>query len=465
MSSINLLSPVLDGGIQNVNFVNGRVLTADDLTAERKANLQRQRYLGQCIGDGIDGGLAVTVSASSVPFGQQVVTVTAGLALNRNGEVLYLGSNTDVTLAPAPQPASPNAGLFVPCNPPQTQLSNPGIYILTVMPASGFQGQVPIVQLNSTGVAASCGSAFATAGVQFRLPQITLDTTGSPLQNSLFQLATKIQSQLANNASQASVAPSLSQLRNGLAYACYGTEQVEQYAADPLDFLSQTPKTSPPFSSYGVVDQSRAARLLTDCEVPLALLYCTQAGIQFVDMWSVRRRITRGPVTRKVPLLEGDRRVSEAEATLLQFEDHMQSLLNGPTKLDQIVMGDFFFFVPAAGMVEITGNGIGAVNPKAQLAGFDLPTFFGAHASKDIATTNGNLLRDLFHDALYYEPIQLTTPGKIQLYLVWENLQAVNAALGGRLAAIFASGALSYRGIARYGTAKRSLSRFAPRVI
>jgi len=461
MSAVNLLSPVLNGGIQNVNFVNGRVLTAEDLTGERRANLQRQRYLGQCVGEGVDHGFAIKVSASSIPFGQQVVTVTAGLALNRNGEVLYLGSDTDVTLAAAPQPGPVNGGLFAPCTPPQTQLSNPGIYILTVMPASGFQGQAPIVQLNSTGVAASCGSAFATAGVQFRLLQITLDTAGSPLQASLFQLANQIQSQLANNASQVSVAPALSQLRNGLAYACFGTEQVEQYATDPLDFLSQ----ASPFSSYGAVDQSRAAGLLTNCEVPLALLYWTPAGIQFVDMWSVRRRITREPATRKLPLLEGDRRVSEAEAMLLQFEDHMQSLLAGPSALNTISADNYFLFLPAAGMVEVTSNGIDAVTTGAQLTGFVLPTFFGVHASRDIATTNGNLLRDLFEDALYQEPIQLSSTGEIQLYLVWENLQAVNAGTTARLAALFASGALRYRGIARYGTAKWNLSRYAPRVI
>ena len=460
MSAVNLLSPVLDDGIQNVNFVNGRVLTAEDLTAERRANLLRQRLLGQCVGDGVDFGLAVKLSAASVAFGQQVVTVTAGVALNRNGEVLQLGSDTDVTLAAPPQAGPANAGLFAPCNPPQTQLTNPGIYVLTVLPASGFQGQVPVVQLNSGQVAASCNSAFATAGVQFRLFQVSLDTAGSPLQNSLFQLANQIQSAFANNATLASQAPALSQLRNGLAYACFGTEQVEQYAVNPLVFLSQ----AAPFSSYGLVDQARAAGLLIDCEVPLALLYWTPAGVQFLDMWSVRRRVTREPETRKLPLLEGDRRVAESEAMLLQFEDHVQSLLAGTTGLNAISADAYFLFLPAAGMVEVTGNGIDAVKSPAPLTGFDLGTFFGSHASKDVATTNGNLLRDLFQDALYCEPIQLANAGKIQLYLVWENLLAVNGG-SAPLAVVFADGSLRYRGIARFGTAKFGFSRFAPRVI
>ena len=53
MSAVSLLTPILTGGIQNVNFVNGRVLTAADMTAERTANLQRQRLLGTCIGAGV----------------------------------------------------------------------------------------------------------------------------------------------------------------------------------------------------------------------------------------------------------------------------------------------------------------------------------------------------------------------------------------------------------------------------
>jgi hypothetical protein len=461
MSGVNLLSPVLEGGIQNVNFVNGRVLTAEDMTAERRASLQRQRLLGTCAGEGVSNGLEVTISSSSVPFGQQVAHVTAGLAVNRNGDILQLGTDTDVTLAAPAAPAPANSGLFTPCQPPQTQLTNPGIYVLTILPASGYQGQVPVVQLNSTGVAASCSSQYATSGVQFRLLQLILDPAGSALQASLLALANQIQTQLASGASAASVAPALSQFRNGMAYACFGTERVEQYAANPLDFLGGASS----FTSYGLLDQARDAGLLTGCEVPLALVYWTSAGIQFVDMWAARRRLTLGALTGKLPLVEGDRRVSEAEAMFLQFEDHAQSLLSGPAGLATIAADAYFLFLPPAGMVEVTANGITAVTTNAPLTGFDPPTFFGAHASKDIATTNGNLLRELFHDALYHEPIPLANAGEIQLYLVWDNLQAVNGGGTSRLAAVFASGALRYRGIARFGTAKWSLSRFAPRVI
>ena len=445
MSGVNLLSAILDGGIQNVNFVNGRVLTAEDMTAERRANLLRLRLLGRSVGDGVDYGLKVTRSPNSIAFGQQAVQVTAGLALNRNGDMLQLGSDAEVTLTAPAQAAPANAGLFAPCAPPQTQLTNPGIYVLTIMPASGFQDQVPVVQLSSAAVSTSCSSRFATAGVQFRLQQLTLDVTGSPLQSSLYLLANQIQTQLANNASIASVAPSLSQLQNGLAYACFGVEQSAQIATNPLSTGTNT----------GVIQLARTAGTLTNCEVPLALLYWTPAGIQFIDTWAVRRSIAQQPFAH----------VTEAEAMRLQFENQMQVVLSNASGLSTISADAYFLYLPPAGMVQTTGNGITAVTTTSALNGFDLPTFFGAHASQDIATTNGNLLRELLADAVYHEPIQLANTGEIQLYLVWENLQAVNSGGSASLAVVFSSGALRYRGIPRFATAKWSLSRFAPRVI
>ena len=53
MSAVDLLTPILNGGIQNINFVNGTVLDGRELTGERKATLQRQRLIGKCVGDGV----------------------------------------------------------------------------------------------------------------------------------------------------------------------------------------------------------------------------------------------------------------------------------------------------------------------------------------------------------------------------------------------------------------------------
>jgi hypothetical protein len=460
MSAVSLLTPILTGGIQNVNFVNGRVLTAADMTAERTANLERQRLLGTCVGDGVASGFEVTVSPSSIAFGTQVVHVTAGVAVNRNGDVLQLVSDTDVTLATPAQTAPANSGLFAPCQPPRTQLTNPGIYILTVMPATGYQGQAPMTPLNSSGVATSCTSQYATAGVQFRLAQLTLASTGTGLQPSLYTLANQIQTQLNNNASGASVAPALSQFRNGLAYACFGIELLEAYPTNPFEFLSQ-----PPPPSYGLIEQARSAGLLTDCEVTLALLYWTPGGLQFVDLWSVRRRLTEGAITGAWPLLVGDRRRGEAEAMFLQFEDQVQSLLASETNLASVTADSYFLYLPPAGILPVTGDGISTVTGTPATPAFDMAAFFGAHASKDVATTDGNMLRTLFSAALEYEPMPLAQTRVIQLYLVWENFQAVNGGAAAPLALLFASPAMPYQGIAHFGAAQWNRSRFAPRVI
>lgn len=467
MSSVSLLTPVLNGGIQNVNFVNGRVLTAADMTAERIANLQRQGLLGSSLGAGIASGFEVTPSSSSVPGGQQVVHIAAGVAINLNGDVLQLANDTDLTLTAPAQAAAANSGLFVACQPPQTQLTNPGIYVLTVLPASGYQGQVPVTQLNSGGVGTSCTSQYATAGVQFRLAQITLTSTGTGLQPALYALANQILSELNSGGSAAAVAPALSQLRNGLAYACFGVEQLEAYPANPFEFLSQTP-------SYGLIDQSRSSGLLTNCEVPLAMLYWTPGGLQFIDLWGVRRRLTQVATTEQWPLFAGDRRRSEAEAMYLQFQDHMQSLVASGGDLSSVTVDSYFMYLPPAGILPVTGDGIPIVTGTPATPGFDLAGFFGAHISKDVALTDGDLLRNLFFTALDYEPILLTQTGEIQLYLVWENVQAINASGAQQLALVFASPAIRYQGVARFtphaetagaGTARWGRSRFAPHVI
>jgi hypothetical protein len=465
MSAVGLLTPILTGGIQNVNFVNGRVLTSADLTAERTANLQRQRLLGNAIGDGVASGLQVTLSASSVAYGQQIVHIAAGLAVNRNGDLLQLPADTDITLTAPAQSAAANGGLFAPCQPPQMQLTNPGIYVLTILPASGYQGQAPTTQLNSNGVASACTSQYATAGVQFRLAQLTLASTGTGLQPALYLLANQIQSQLASGGSASAVAPALSQLRNGLAYACFGVEQLEAYPASPFEFLTQ-PQT------YGLIDQVRASGLLTNCEVPLALLYWTSAGVQFLDLWSVRRRLTQSAISQQWPLLDGDRRRSEAEAMFLQFEDQIQSLLAANSA--DVIADRYFLYLPPAGILPVTGNGITVVTGTPATPALDMAAFFAEHIPQDVATTDGDLLRNLFFLALDYEPISLAQTGEIQLYVVWENVQAVNGGGSGQLAIVFASPAIRYQGIARFvpkadtagaGTARWSISRFAPRVI
>ncbi len=442
MSAVSLLTPILNGGIQNVNFVNGRVLTAADLTAERSANLQRQRLLGTCIGSGVASGFEVTLSASSIASGQQVAHVTAGLAVNPNGDVLQLTADTDVSLTIPPQAAPANGGLFAPCQPPQTQLSNPGIYVLTVLPASGYQGQAPMAQLNSGGLGVSCTSQYATAGVQFRLAQVTLASTGTGLQPKLYTLANQILTQLNSNGSAATVAPLLSQFRNGLAYLCFGIEQLAGYATNPFAGLPQQSS----LDSYGLIDSQRAAGLITGCEVPLAVVYWSPQGIQFLDMWAVRRPIFPASPSEYWPLPSGRRRTSEGLAMFLQFQDHIANLPStlGTASVSSVVANSYFFYLPPAGLLPL-----GNVTPS---AGFDYLQFFSNRTYRNPVFIEGAKLGNIFNSSFLYPPIDLSKQELLWVYQVRENQDTIGTNSGSAppVYMLFTNGQMDFQGKARF---------------
>ncbi len=441
LTPVSLLTPILNGGIQNVNFVNGRVLTAADMTAERTANLQRQRLLGTGVGAGVIAGLEVTLSASSVAYGQQVVQVTAGSAVNLNGDVLQLVSNTNLALSAPAQTTSTNAGLFVACQPPQTQLTNPGIYVLTIMPVSGYQGQVPMTQLNSEGVGTSCTSQYATAGVQFRMTPVTLNATGSPLQTNLLTLANQIQSQLNSGATVASVAPQLSQFRNGLAHVCFGTETLATYAANPFP-TSQTSS----FDSYGLADSLRTAELMSDCEVPLAIIYWTPGGIQFVDLWSVRRPVFPLDASEEWPLFSGRRRTAEGLAMFLQFQDQLSGLSStvGTGALGSVAATSYFYYLPAAGFIPV-----GNVSPG---TGFDYLEFFSNRTYRNPVFIEGAKLSPVLRTAFSYPPIDLSKQEMLWIYQVRENQDVTvgSGATAPPLYMLFTNGQIAFQGDAKY---------------
>src|SRR2546423_9301844 len=90
-SRIDLQQPVLDGGIRSINFFNGRLLSARDLTREQTATREADRRLGQAVGDGIAYGLEVSKTPGA-GNDSPAVSVEAGLAINRNGPTLMLAS-------------------------------------------------------------------------------------------------------------------------------------------------------------------------------------------------------------------------------------------------------------------------------------------------------------------------------------------------------------------------------------
>ncbi|HET9918303.1 MAG TPA: hypothetical protein VFQ30_00580 [Ktedonobacteraceae bacterium] len=432
MSTRNLTEAILDGGIYSINFFNGRLLSGEDLSQEQGANSEARRRMGLAIGDGIAAGLEVSESVDASKPDAPVVTVKAGLAVNRQGNTLELAADTDVSLVMPGTSAGTSQGLFATCQPPGTYIAGAGVYLLTVAPATGTQGLASVSGLGN--VAASCNVRYNIDGVQFRLIAVNLPV--ETVQDS-------------------------TRLRNVLAHLCFGTSDflVQTFAFEPLSNALQ--------GGYGLLDTLRQSGgtqvgCLTDADVPLAMISWTlDNGIEFIDRWSVRRRITRPSPDTRWPLLIGDRRRSEAEAMFLQFEDQVRDIsTNEVDNMRTMVATQRFTTLPPFGFLPMVGGG--------SITGFEFNTFFGTFSQRPLSTdtiamTNGNLLRPLLQEALYHDPISLIGPdtsSKFQLYSIWENVQAVQNGLTDQLTLVFASSTLPYRGIARFGYANLGLSHF-----
>jgi hypothetical protein len=433
MTTRNLAEAILEDGIRSVNFFNGRLLSGEDLSQEQAANSEERKRLGRAIGDGIVSGLEVTASTTGGSTGAPRVTVQPGLAINRLGQTLRLTNSVDVSLIAASAGGTASTqSPFVTCTPPQAgpYIAGAGVYLLTIAPATGSEGRAPVSGLGN--VSAFCNTRYTIEGVQFHLLQVSV--AQSELQDS-------------------------DHLRNRLAYACFGTSDalVQTFFQNPLGPSVQ--------QGYGLLDtmrQGSAGACLSDGDVPLALLYWTvDAGIAFIDLWSVRRRITRPTADTRWPLFISDRRLSESEAMFLQFEGHIQDIIaSEQNTLNSFAAAQHFVYLPPLGILPMQRTG--------SAAGFDPGVFFGSLASNNLELTDGNLLRTLMHEAMYYEPIDLTDTShtnRVQLYAIWENVQAFQAQQTDQLALVFTSHTLPYHGVARFGYAHWHLSRFASLVI
>ena len=419
MVTQQLSTRIQAGGLRSPNFFNGRLLTGEDLTAEHEANHRARDWLGQAVGEGVVSGLQVDVGVGSTPAAP-VVTVTAGLALNRAGHALFLDTQVDLSLvqssASTAATGSAQGGSFVDCKPPQAgvYVTGAGVYLLVLAPASGTEGRAQVSGLGN--VDATCNSRSLVDGVQFRLIQL--------------QIA-------ASDLSDAA------RLRNRVAYQCLG-------AADPrLVNFTLAPFTNAA-TRYGLLDDLRS-ETLTDCDVPLALIYWTaQAGIGFVDLWSVRRRVYHAPITARWPLLIGDRRLAEHEAAFLQFQAHLATLLMTLSEPRSARAVDNFAYLPPVGFV-----------PLAQVGGppgFEQATFFTNISCRSPVAIEGAGVESLVRRAIDLPPIDLHASPAAILYFVREN-QDTRLPHGAPYL-IFTSPHVPYVGAARYDVTHWEYGRY-----
>ena len=404
-SQISLQQPILDGGIRSINFFNGRLLSARDLTREQSANREADRRLGRAIGEGIVYGLEVS-SASASTQESPVVTVEPGLAINRIGQTLMLTAKTDVALVRRATPGPGSTEPFGECAPLQsgTYIAGAGVYLLTITPAQGTEGRAVTHSLDNA--TAACNTDTTVTAVQFRLIQLDQQLSATEMLDQ-------------------------NKLRNLIAYKCFGVDSTSKFPVDP--FTTNLEK-------YGLLDNLRPT-WLTECEIPLAILYWTLVdGIKFIDLWSVRRRLGRRLADKPWSFLTSERTTLEGEAMYLQFQSQLKDLIGSGVTLSQVKAKDHFKYLPAAGLLPVGGTG-----------GFDYTTFFNEITIRQPIFIEGAQLRSLFQEAFEYPPVDTGSELVFYLYIVRENAQSSLAgAAPTQSYMVFASGHTLYRGEARY---------------
>ncbi|MBN1978228.1 MAG: hypothetical protein JW918_12600 [Anaerolineae bacterium] len=468
-TSKGLLEPVLELGLEDVHFFNGRLLTALDLQKMQEANRLQHHQLGQAIGAGVVWGLEVSLVDDGSGGDPPVVSVSAGSAVNRFGQALTLPAKTSVMLTDADEAAPQDAGLFQMCTPPKggTVPTGEGIYVLTVKLASGFREWVPKRGLGEDGQVDGCGRRYTVEGVQFHLEELSLDTITGLDQDTRDEVAELMEEIdelrfTPDELSQAQRRAKLSKLRNWLAHVCLGTEEVAGFGKDPFEQVSGQSS----YVTYGAADALRAEGKLTDCDVPLALLYWTTSRVHFVDNWSVRRRLTAPLHSTVWPLPLGRRQMIEAEAAFQQFQDQMRYLVEsnlGPSGLAAVHVKDYFRYLPPAGLIPIADLSVASLGTPPEI---QARVFFDGLTVRDPGDTQlyieGARLTALIHDSLAYPAIDLTSAELIWLYFVRENQRAVD--LGdlsqSDLYLVFANGHMPYRADARYDANRWDYANF-----
>jgi hypothetical protein len=418
---IELDRPFLTDGIRSTHFFNGRLLSAEDLSREQEARARSLQRLGRSLGEGIAQGLLVSNVPGVNSITSPAVAVTAGLAINRLGQVLELAQGVEVSLLQSSASGATGASAAMSGFGPlsavaDSQQGRPeGVYLLVLGPAEGREGLVVRMGLDATTQASD--AKLRVEGVRFRL--LRLDVSNADLAEPL-------------------------KLRNRVAHHCLGTTDVRVQS-----FIGNL--FGPVPERYGLIDALRDGRL-SDAEVPLAVLHWTATGgIQFVDRWAARRALSRPAVSGRFSALVSERRLVEREAQLLQFQEHLEALRQGTP--GTVVATQHFRYLPAAGVVPLS-------NVPAD-RGFALDTFFQGITRREPAFIEGARVEALLRESLTHPPIDLSQAGLLWLYRVRENQPADSSAGQPLPYVVFASVHLPYAGDARFNVSPVNQGSYA----
>lgn len=399
-----LQQPIRDGGIRTVNFFNGRMLTGQDMGREQQARREAVSRLGQALGHGVVTGLKVSLSAGADRH--PIARISHGLAVNRNGQTLALGTDVDVALTEAVHAnAATVPCLFGDCAPPQSEKTviNLGrqLYMLTIAPAFTSEGRAV---MNSSGdTLVKCNTDATVEAVQFRLIEVNHHHwNGADFSN-----------------------PDMA--RNKIAYGFFHSRVTGAWAGNLMQALS-------------------AARPNADLtgpeEVPLALLAFGDGFMPvFVDMWSVRRGIGQSDKADAIAALSGGERPVVGEAMFRQFHDHFDAI--APEK--RASLADHFAWLPPAGLLfEISDAAITRLFARMTISG---PYHLDQSA-----------VEPLIRESLTAPAIDTGSDHAVWLYRI---AQSQMPGSGSKDTLLFASGHLPYRGDARFNLNYWDYANFA----
>ena len=386
------------GAAQFPNYVNGRLLAAEDLATGQATLVQRDTWIGQGVGTGVVSGLWVTASATSL-------TVAAGLGITPSGEPVNVPAPVTLALSITGPAASLTGATFATCTPTsggaQAAVTT-GPYVLTALPACQLQGQAPMAVPPGSDTPVSCTAQWEVEGVQFKVIPLPVGSTVD------------------------GVTVTVDNQRNLVAHWCLGTAQLAALGVDPFNFAT----------AYTGLD-GLSATDLTDCDLPLCVFYWDNGTITFLDNWSVRRRTTRPDVSATTwSATVSDQRAAEGEARFLQFQDQVLDLVTAGVT-STTVATDVFGLLPPVGFLPVALN----------VAASDIEQLYG---TTDATLSGAETPKLVIDDRFTYDPIEILDPNIINQ--IWSQFSQVGTQAGFVPATFFASLA-SFGGFVTWDTA------------
>jgi len=370
--------PIADDGIRWLHAFNGRALSAEDLRTDQAAIDRARRQLGRAVGAGVHSGFLV---AEAVPRenARPVLAVEPGLAFNLDGHAIELGRRVTVGLVRVDAPTDETGATFARCDVVLAGTAGLGAYVLAVGPAELGTGRAPVAGLGNDP--AACNTGYRVEGVRFQL--VPLDIEPEDVDDP--------------------------RLRNRLAARMFA----------PADQRADTPATDPFAAREDQLTglDELQERCLGTTDVPLALLFWRPGeGVDFIDLWAVRRRLVpASPATREpTPMAAAAHAV--AEARYLQFEAELRDWLGETTAPATFAAIDRFGILPPVGVV-----------PLATLEGrgFDPVAFFRGLQVRGPAFVESALVPGLLKAALDHPAIDTASGRVIWTYLIHQNARQV----------------------------------------